>query len=344
MQRVRTPLFLLLLFASASLLPGAAVAAEADAESGPRAVFDNLIGDLGSVDRGQTRTHVFKVTNEGDETLKITSVRPACGCAVAEFDRSIEPGETGEIRVDMDTSTLTGGVGKHVMVLTNDPTNPSFALTVNVRVIEHLVLNPGFARYVQSRGAGKANVPQILMTGDFDDLEVTRVESPGPYIEVRYREAEEDELRPEAVGRQWILDVELDYDSAPVGALSADVVVYTNHPLQESTTLPVSGFVRPMMAVTPPVADFQQVDPTKKYNARLFVNNFAPFDVHVTKVETTVPGIEARLVPQTEGKRYYVELIVDPDMPKGDFAGEVRIHTDNDSRPMLTVDLKGEVI
>ena len=47
---------------------------------------------------------------------------------------------------------------------------------------------------------------------------------------------------------------------APVGPVADHVLVRTNHPKQKRIEIPVSGFVRPMVAVTPPAVNFGKVD------------------------------------------------------------------------------------
>ena len=49
-------------------------------------------------------------------------------------------------------------------------------------------------------------------------------------------------------------------NNAKVGPLADYVTVHTNHPKQKMVQIPVSGFVRPVMAVTPPTADFGKIE------------------------------------------------------------------------------------
>lgn len=312
---------------------------------GPRAAVDQPIADLGVITRGETATYDFAIRNEGDEVLEITDVRPACGCTVADYPKTIAPGESGILHAEVDTTDLKGATAKGISVYTNDPENPRLQLTLRIRVQEYLIFNPGFARFVQAQGAGVGAVDEIFFSSDFDDLQIEKVESPYPFLEVSYREATPEERWEGGAGRQWFFELALDYDHAPVGPIAGEVVVHTNHPKQASTRLPVSGFVRPMLAVTPPVADLKAVEVgDEPQTARLLVKSFAPFPVHVTGVETDVPGIEAAVTTATDGKVYIVELTLSPEMPKGEFSGKVTIHTDAEREPVVLVDLKGTIL
>lgn len=90
------------------------------AVAGPRAVAVEPVKDLGKLWKGDNAAHDFAIRNDGDEVLQLFDVRPACGCVVAQFDRMIQPGETGTIHTWMNTSSLMGPVSKGLTVITND--------------------------------------------------------------------------------------------------------------------------------------------------------------------------------------------------------------------------------
>jgi len=311
----------------------------------PRAVIVEAVADLGDIVRGDQATHDFIIRNEGTAPLEITEVRPSCGCTVAEFDHTIPPGGTGTIHAKLDTSGIRGGASKMITVYTNDPETPELQLTMMVKVTSYLLFNPGFARFIQGHGYPPGTVEQFFYSPNFKDLAIEKVESPFPFLAVSYREARQEERRPEAEdGKQYIFTLTIDYDQAPVGPLSAEVLVYTNHPHQKIGNLPVSGFVRPRLAVTPPVADFGEFQLAAGIQARFLVNNFSPDKIRVTRVEAGLPGAQTSISTVEEGRRYHVELILPEDLPKGPFTTQVKIYTDSEKEPVLVVPLKGTVL
>jgi len=122
------------------------------------------------------------------------------------------------------------------------------------------------------------------------------------------------------------------------------VTVHTNHPKQKLVQIPISGFIRPVIAVTPPVADFGKVDLKEPLKKALFVRNFATESINVTKIDNSVKGMDAQLEPVTAGREYQVRLTLKPEMSKGPFNGKITVHTDSPKTPTVEVEVKGVVL
>jgi hypothetical protein len=130
-----------------------------------------------------------------------------------------------------------------------------------------------------------------------------------------------------------------------VGPLADYVTLHTNHPKQKMVQIPVSGFVRPVIAVTPPTADFGNVELKEPLKRSLDIRNFATEPIKVTSIDTSLPkGVEAKLESITEGREYQVKVTLSPEVGKGPFLGKLTIHTDSPKVPTLEVELKGIVI
>jgi hypothetical protein len=98
---------------------------------GPMINFDNREYDFGKVPAGEFVKHVFTVTNGGTETLEISNVHPACGCTTAgEWSHKIEPGQTGTIPVQFNSSHYNGPVTKTIDVTSNAKNQPRATLVL----------------------------------------------------------------------------------------------------------------------------------------------------------------------------------------------------------------------
>lgn len=54
--------------------------------------------DFGTVEKGTPVSYTFEFTNTSNTDLRIESVKPSCGCTVADYSKeSIAPGETGYV-------------------------------------------------------------------------------------------------------------------------------------------------------------------------------------------------------------------------------------------------------
>jgi hypothetical protein len=340
------------ILALCAILPLAAIASAAvpapPAATGarPKAVVVDPIRDVGPVAKGEKLNQDFEIRNDGNAPLEIIEVKPACGCTVASFDKSVAPGKSGKVHVVLETVTFTGPISKGVTVFTSDPANPQIELTVRAKVVPYIEVKPGYARYVIVRGEAKeGNIAQTLWASDGSPMEVVKVESPWPYLTVGFRQAQEGERAPDVDPKikQWRVDVKLSSD-APVGPLAGYVTVHTTHAKQKLVEIPVSGFVRPVVAVTPPKADFGELEIKGPVRKTLEVRSFSTEPVKLIGVDPVGQGIETKIESLQEGRDYVVRVTLNPGMPKGPFHNKLTIHTDSPKSPVVEVELTGTVL
>ena len=80
-------------------------------------------------------SHVFTLTNSGDEELVISDVKPSCSCTTATLARPVlAPGESGSLEARVDTTGLAGQVEKTVEVDSNDPLTPALVLRLTLNL------------------------------------------------------------------------------------------------------------------------------------------------------------------------------------------------------------------
>jgi Protein of unknown function (DUF1573)/HYDIN/CFA65/VesB-like, Ig-like domain len=347
MKRILSPVILTL---CAVILPVGLASAQGDKKAepsggpSPKAVIEQAVVDVGTVAKGDKITQDFVISNQGNAPLEITDVKPTCGCTVASYDHTIAPGASGKVHAVVDTTNFSGPVAKAIAVYTNDPANARLELTIRAKIQPYLMIQPGFARFTLPQGSDPGVVENIIFTPTFDNLEITKVDSPYPFLKAEYRLATGDEPRESGVGKQWVLTLTLDYSKAPVGTIADYVTIHTNHPQQPIAKLPISGFVRPMIAVTPPAADFGEIDVSKQQEARMIIRSFAAEDVDVTSAETDVPGVTLAVTTIEAGKRFALQVTLTPQMAKGAFNGTITIHTNSPKKPVVEVPLRGTVI
>jgi len=127
--RVATRRFLLLF-----LLPALVLGASSSGEKA-RITFDKESWDFGKIKEGDIPSYVFVFRNSGDEPLVIRRVRTSCGCTAALVsDKTLEPGDKGELKVTFNSRGYEGNVAKYVYVESNDPDQPVKQLTISANV------------------------------------------------------------------------------------------------------------------------------------------------------------------------------------------------------------------
>ncbi len=111
---IRTTLFLIFLAATAAW-------GQARLEIEGGTTFD--FGDLYTI---IPVSRELKISNVGDDTLKIRNVSGSCGCTGTLLSNSeIPPGGNGVLKITFDPAKFTGGVEKVVSMHTNDPDQPN---------------------------------------------------------------------------------------------------------------------------------------------------------------------------------------------------------------------------
>jgi len=320
------------------------VAAVLFADGKPKAVAVEPIKDVGTVPKGDKAVADFLIRNDGDAVLEITNVQPACGCTVAEYDKTVAPGKTGKVHAVVDTSTFSGPIAKGVTVFTNDPDLPQLDLTLRVKVEPYISVKPGYARYITVQGEPlEGNIIQTLWAPDGTPMDIVKADSPWPFMTVTYHEATAAERMPDVKGKQWKVEMKLSND-AKVGPLADYVTIHTNHPKQKIVQIPISGFVRPILAVTPPVGDYGDIKLEEPLRKSVIVKNYATEPIKLTSVDTSLKGVEAKIEPLTDGREYTIRVTLDPSIPKGPFHGKLTLHTDSAKVPQLDVEIKGTIL
>lgn len=319
-------------------------------EEGPKAVLLEAVHDFGELHRGERVSTTFVVENRGDADLVIDRVASTCACLITEYEERIPPRGKGEIVAELDTLTVQGPSATFVRVSTNDPENPSLELTVKATVNNVIEAAPGYLQYQVVQGfAGRAAIGQVLWDPNGTPFSITRIESPSPFLSVTHREATDEErerLAPDADpdGVFYWVEAVLSAD-APVGPLGGYLKIHVDHPEQSLVPLPVSGFMRPVFAVTPHEAHFGELSIGEDgLTQGFFVKNFATETIPITDVETDVEGLEVEIEETKEGRTWLVTLAFPPTMTKGPFSGKLRIHTSSERAPLVEVPLSGTIL
>lgn len=106
-----------------------------DLENAPRAEFNSLQYDFGTVKSGDPVQYDFVVKNTGKSDLIIRKIKASCGCTTATPSKNVlKPGESTEISASFRTSGYSGRQGKTITVITNDPRNSTIILRLTGNV------------------------------------------------------------------------------------------------------------------------------------------------------------------------------------------------------------------
>lgn len=124
-------------------------------------------------------TALFHFANVGQKTVKIMSTKTSCGCTVAQLEKNeYAPGELGVMKVKFTFGDRTGQQIKQVQVYTDDPTQYTYLLTLEVNIPEFVSVEPQLLFWVRGEEpAAKSSVIEVLAK---DPIIIEKVEPENP--------------------------------------------------------------------------------------------------------------------------------------------------------------------
>jgi hypothetical protein len=118
---------------------------------------------------------VFAFKNTGDKPVRLISINPSCGCTTATSKKmTYAPGETGELKAQVDLRGRSGHQEKIITVTTDDAPNAPVSLRLSLNVPSVVDILPRLL--VWSRG-GKAEPKEVTITaGSTVEVRLSRVQ------------------------------------------------------------------------------------------------------------------------------------------------------------------------
>lgn len=327
--------------AMASVVQPAQARVQAQAPT-PTAVVSQAERDLGMVGLGTEPEITFSIKNDGAAPLTLDVLHVPKGLKLEHADSPIAPAASGAVRFTIDTFKAGQTPQWKISVATNDPAHRVIELVVRADVRQFLALTPDAARFSFVQFGKEGGTSHVLAALDESPMELQGVESPFDYITATSRELKETERLPDFAGRQWRIDLQIS-TKAPVGPIGGYVILKTTHPKQPRAFLAVTGFVRPLFAVTPASVNLPAAGPVEGGGpmVTLLVKNFGEAALQVTRASTDVAGLTPTLVSADDGHVWRVELRMAGDAEKGPFKGTLRLQTSSKDVPEVVVPIEG---
>jgi len=136
----------------------------------PEVKVDNMTYSGGKISEGAVIKAQFKLTNTGNETLRISRVQPGCGCTGVSYDTIIPPGKSGTIKAEVSLKGARPGlVSKGITVTTNAANNPTFSLAIEGTVVAPIELSENYLNF------GDAPKLTLILASAKNDLKVSDV-------------------------------------------------------------------------------------------------------------------------------------------------------------------------
>lgn len=120
----------------------------------------------------------IKIKNSGNEILKITEVKPGCGCTTAPLDKNeLKPGEEASLDVTLRIAGYSGNVVKSIRIASNDPANPNKYLYLKANVFHPISITPiSYFAFSEMTVGQEATAKVTLKNNTTQDITITDVE------------------------------------------------------------------------------------------------------------------------------------------------------------------------
>ncbi len=302
-----------------------------DTNAAPHIQFDSTSYDFGKVKSGEVVKHAFIFTNTGASTLEILDVRPGCGCTTAgTWDKKVEPGRTGSIPLQFNSTGFGGMLAKSATVTCNDPRQTNLFLQLRGTVWKPVDVTPAMAIF---------NISADVQTNETKVLRITNnMEAPVTLSELKSgNPAFQAELKTLKEGKEFELHV-------------TAVPPFTNNTVFSSITLKTSSPEVPVLNVTvyavlqPP---FTTIPATVMLPPGPYTN---PFTTSVTirrngtnawilsDPQADAPGVQAQLKETQPGQVYTLSATFPTDFALAPgMKAELSLRSTNPKFPVIKV-------
>lgn len=135
----------------------------------------------------QTSTTIdFIFTNTGDEVVKITDLRPGCGCISGKIEKKeYAPGESGVVNMTFDFGKRTGSHRKGLEVRTDEPSVKSVDLYISARIPE--TYTPSIPSLKWAVGGESAPQSFRLLNSHSMPIKLVKAEAPGDKLKLELK-------------------------------------------------------------------------------------------------------------------------------------------------------------
>lgn len=97
----------------------------------PKMKLEKTQIDFGNVEEGKIQLAKIMFQNVGEGTLEILDIKSTCDCTTTLLSsKKLGAGESGTLRIELDTANRSGKLTRTIMLMTNDPTEPRHIITL----------------------------------------------------------------------------------------------------------------------------------------------------------------------------------------------------------------------
>jgi len=305
---------------SLALLVALSSAGFASADTWADSMFDGLSYDFGSVPRGPTLQHPFRLVNKTGRTVRIVGVRVSCGCVSARaLQQTLAHGQETAILANMDTTRFFGHKSVTIFVTLDQPQWAEVRLWVQANSRDDVAVTPDTLAFGRiKRGSAPSEQVKIAFFGNAG-WQINGVQAESNYIQPTVQVVQQGNGE-----RAYQVSARIRAD-APVGKWYTDVWVQTNNPGSPKLRVPLTVEIESALRVSPATVYFGQVKAGQEVERKVIVSGSKAF--RITKLAGTDESVQVK-ESSADSKAVHVLTV----QVRADKAGElnrtVRVFTD----------------
>lgn len=309
-----------------------AVSNGVDAKS-PKIFFEAPNFNFKKVYKGQKVEHIFKFTNNGTADLEISKVKSSCGCTAAVIsDKTISPGETGEIKTTFNTGSYKGKVKKSITVKSNDPVNLSYILTISGKITELITTDPKKINF-GSVYVGAETEKAVTVTSD-SDFKIKKITPSTPSLSTSITEVNTN---------MYVINV-ISKGRSKIGRFSGAINLETDNSLQPKVVIPVFGEIAGDITTYPKKIYYGNVKKGEGRVQKIFVK-LNKENIRISNVKVTPDCISTKIIEnyKKNNSQFLIEVRLHKNAAIGKLDGLLEINTNSKAQPIIKVLISGEV-
>ena len=302
------------------LIVGLWTANVAWAGSWAEGLFDELGRDFGTVPRGPTLHHPFRIVNQTGQTVHIANVRVSCGCVSANALRDdVPPGQSTAVMANMDTMRFFGTRTVTIYVQFDRPRWEEVRLWVRANSRDDVSLSPEALAFGQIKhGANASAMVNVSLLGN-SQWQIVEARGESNYVQPTIKAIKREDFQV-----SYQLTARLRPDT-PVGKWFSDVWLTTNNPSLPRVRVPLTVEIEPALSVNPASVTLGPVKLGAESERKIIVRGGQPFRITAIEGEDALWSVQES---NPDAKPVHVLTVRLRGATPGELVRTLRVHTD----------------
>jgi hypothetical protein len=292
--------------------------------------------DFGSIYQGETKPirHDFVLRNNTNQPVTIDQIKPTCGCTTAILDTvgsdesaTVPPGATVTIHVAVDPTLLAPPqVEKAVWIYENGDISPSMTLLIKGNMTPSIELDPPVLDFGTVR---PGTTPSLTLKVTLDRRVFPTSPPPQPSgtpVSITAARNSMTQLAEtsDLITRSYVVTLSR---NAHLGPLSGWLSIPQDGVKPEDRIkIPLSGSVVGDISPYPSIVAFGEINAGRPSIDHVDIVGVSKSALMGLRVESSTPGVRARIVPGPDGGRAKLEVTI-AKKQKGTLSTSVQVVT-----------------